>query len=170
MSSIPTNKAALQEAIHQAFDKLMPDYRKIPASLCRELGIEGNQKGTLISACDSLAYLIGWGHLVLNWHQQKTQNQPVDFPAKGFAWNQLGELAQHFYQEYQAWHYDELLAEYESVVQQILQLIDRADAQVLYQAGWYNDWSQGRMIQFNTSSPMKSMRTKVRRFIKQHAL
>ncbi|TOC26278.1 hypothetical protein CGJ87_24220, partial [Vibrio parahaemolyticus] len=28
----------------------------------------------------------------------------------------------------------------------------------------YEQWTLGRMIQFNTSSPMKNVRTKVRRF------
>ncbi|MCF9684883.1 ClbS/DfsB family four-helix bundle protein, partial [Vibrio parahaemolyticus] len=34
----------------------------------------------------------------------------------------------------------------------------------LYGVAWYEQWTLGRMIQFNTSSPMKNMRTKVRRF------
>ncbi|ARR51641.1 ClbS/DfsB family four-helix bundle protein [Photobacterium damselae] len=34
----------------------------------------------------------------------------------------------------------------------------------LYQEPWYEKWTLGRMIQFNTSSPMKNVRTKVRRF------
>lgn len=36
--------------------------------------------------------------------------------------------------------------------------------ETLYGIAWYKQWTLGRMIQFNTSSPMKNMRTKVRRF------
>ena len=166
MSSIPANKADLLLAIETAFDKIFKDYQRIPTEMSRILGVESGHKAGLISVSDSLVYLIGWGRLVLNWHQLKADNQDVDFPATGFAWNQLGELAQHFYRTYQDWQYDELLQEFESVTQQVLALIEACDPNSLYQAGWYNDWSQGRMIQLNTSSPMKSMRTKVRRFIK----
>ncbi|MBU2238452.1 MAG: ClbS/DfsB family four-helix bundle protein, partial [Gammaproteobacteria bacterium] len=35
---------------------------------------------------------------------------------------------------------------------------------------WYEKWTLGRMIQFNTSSPMKNMCTKVRRFNKSNGL
>jgi hypothetical protein len=170
MSSVPKNKTELELAIETAFDKILKDYQRVPVELSRTLGVESGHKAGLISVSDSLAYLIGWGRLVLNWHQLKADNQEVDFPATGFAWNQLGELAQHFYHTYQDWQYDDLLQEFESVTQQVLSLIKASDAEILYQAGWYNDWSQGRMIQFNTSSPMKSMRTKVRRFIKTQNL
>ena len=170
MSSIPTNKAELQLAIEQSFDKLLLDYQRVPADMSRILGVEGNQKGSVISVSDTLAYLIGWGRLVLKWHELKAQGKSVDFPETGFKWNRLGELASHFQQEYQVWQYDDLLKEFACVISDILCLIHQTDSESLYQSGWYKDWSQGRMIQFNTSSPMKNIRTKVRRFIKQNSL
>lgn len=47
-----------------------------------------------------LAYLIGWGELVLKWNKYKTENKPVDFPETGYKWNELGKLAQKFYEDY----------------------------------------------------------------------
>jgi len=168
VSSIPKNKTELLSAITQASDKLLLDYQRVPVNMSRTLGVEGNQKGRVISVSDTLAYLIGWGRLVLKWHHHISRNQAVDFPETGFQWNQLGELAHHFYIEYQDWQYADLLLEFESVVADILDLINQIEGDVLYQATWYKQWSQGRMIQFNTSSPMKSTRTKVRRFIKHN--
>ncbi|EGR2232552.1 ClbS/DfsB family four-helix bundle protein, partial [Vibrio parahaemolyticus] len=49
-------------------------------------------------------------------------------------------------------------------VNEILLLISSLSDHDLYGVVWYEQWTLGRMIQFNTSSPMKNMRTKVRRF------
>ncbi len=164
MSSVPKNKDELELAINTIFPKLMVDYRSIPESKARDIGVEGNLKGTLISVSDTVAYLIGWGKLVLKWYDLKSQNKHVDFPETGYKWNQLGLLAESFYKEYRDWEYDVLLAELESTVDEILILISNLSNHELYSVEWYEQWTLGRMIQFNTSSPMKNMRTKVRRF------
>ena len=142
----------------------MADYRSISKSKARKLGVEGNIKGTIISVSDTVAYLIGWGKLVLKWHHLKSQNQDVDFPETGYKWNQLGLLAESFHEKYRDWKYDDLLVELESTVHEILLLISSLSNHELYGVAWYERWTLGRMIQFNTSSPMKNMRTKVRRF------
>lgn len=164
MSSVPRNKDELEQAIKSIFPKLMADYCLIPESKARKSGIEGNVKGTIISVSDTVAYLIGWGKLVLKWYNLKSQNQHVDFPETGYKWNQLGLLAESFHEEYRDWKYDDLLVELESTVNEILLLISSLSDYELYGVAWYEQWTLGRMIQFNTSSPMKNMRTKVRRF------
>lgn len=164
MSSVPKNKDELELAINTIFPKLMVDYRSTPKNNARIIGIEGNLKGTLISVSDTVAYLIGWGKLVLKWYDLKSQNKNVDFPETGYKWNQLGLLAESFHKEYREWEYDALLAELESTVNEILLLIANLSDHELYGVEWYEQWTLGRMIQFNTSSPMKNMRTKVRRF------
>ncbi|MFS2264935.1 ClbS/DfsB family four-helix bundle protein [Vibrio vulnificus] len=164
MSSVPRNKDELELAINSIFPKLMADYRSISESKARKLEVEGNVKGTVISVSDTVAYLIGWGKLVLKWYRLKSQNQNVDFPETGYKWNQLGLLAESFHYEYRNWKYDDLLIEFESTVNEILLLISSLSDHELYGVAWYKQWTLGRMIQFNTSSPMKNMRTKVRRF------
>ncbi|MEF1257214.1 MULTISPECIES: ClbS/DfsB family four-helix bundle protein [unclassified Vibrio] len=164
MSSVPSNKDELEFAINSIFSKLMADYRSTPESHVRKSGVEGNVKGTLISVSDTVAYLIGWGKLVLKWYHLSSQNQQVDFPETGYKWNQLGLLAESFHDEYRDWKYDDLLIELEFTVNEILLLISSLSNHELYGVAWYEQWTLGRMIQFNTSSPMKNMRTKVRRF------
>lgn len=166
MSSIPQSKDELLFAINVTFTKLMQDYRAIPTSIARERGVEGNIKGTQISVCDTVAYLIGWGKLVLKWQRLKSQGLPVDFPETGYKWNQLGLLADHFHQEYRDWQYEDLLNELESTMGDVVVLINHLSNAELYDKPWYNQWTLGRMIQFNTLSPMKNIRTKVRRFKK----
>lgn len=146
------------------------DYSRVPQVKRRELCVEGNLKNTQVSVCDTLSYLIGWGKLVLKWHEKKSNGTDVDFPEVGFKWNELGELAQHFHKQYKDWSYKELTSEFESTVDEILLLIDSLTEQELYGSDWYRKYTLGRMIQFNTSSPMKNIRTKVRKFIKSHEI
>lgn len=162
MPSIPQNKDELINAIALASGKLLDDYRSIPVELSRTIALEGNVKGTAISVCDTLAYLIGWGKLVLKWYSLQSQGQSVDFPETGYKWNQLGLLAQSFQKGYKNWDYLSLQSEFTATTQDMASL----DNHALYGVNWYEKWTLGRMIQFNTSSPMKNVRIKVRRFKK----
>lgn len=166
MSSIPTNKEELYQAITQAFTKLLVDYESIPEEYSCIPSIEGNVKNTEISVCDTLSYLIGWGELVLKWQSRISQGLAVDFPETGYNWNELGKLAQHFYTQYQHLSYDELIAELKLTTSNVLSLISSLSNDELYGPNWYKNYTLGRMIQFNTSSPMKNIRTKIRRFKK----
>ncbi|WP_417559759.1 ClbS/DfsB family four-helix bundle protein [Marinomonas sp.] len=170
MSSVPQSKDELLSAINSIFPKLMDDYRIVPESLSRKCELEGNIKGTQISVCDTVAYLVGWGKLVLKWHSLKSQGLPVDFPDTGYKWNQLGLLAVSFHAEYSDWKYEDLLTELDSTTNELISLISSLSNEELYETTWYEKWTLGRMIQFNTSSPMKNMRTKVRRFNKSNGL
>ncbi|KAA1205799.1 DfsB family protein [Vibrio anguillarum] len=170
MSSVPQSKDELLAAINSIFPKLVDDYRIVPESLSRKCEIEGNVKGTQISICDTVAYLVGWGKLVLKWHSLKSQGLPVDFPDTGYKWNQLGLLAVSFHDQYSDWKYEDLLKELDLTINELIYLVSSLDNEELYETAWYEKWTLGRMIQFNTSSPMKNMRTKVRRFNKNNEL
>lgn len=164
MSSVPKNKEELIKSITESLNRISKDYISIPDELARLLEIEGNVKDTKVSVCDTLAYLIGWGKLVLKWNQLKSEGKHVDFPETGYKWNQLGELAQSFQSEYHDWSFVDLQKEFKLTIKEVLALIESLDDYSLYGVPWYNEWTLGRMIQFNTSSPIKNMRRKVRRF------
>jgi len=159
--SVPNNKPELEKAIQSTLDKILSDYSSIPVEFAREIGIEGNVKNTEISVCDTLAYLIGWGKLVLKWYQLKESGKSVDFPETGYKWNELGKLAQSFHHQYKDWHYNELLKEFEKTITDILKLISSLDNHDLYGVSWYEKYTLGKMIQ---------MRTKVRKFKKDNRL
>ena len=168
MTSIPKDKNALYDAIQQASEKLLLDYARIPVEFSRVDGVEGNIKGMTISSCDTLAYLIGWENLVLKWYGAFKRGDEIDFPESGFQWNELGRLAQHFYAQYEHWSYPDLLNEFNATTNEILSLVDSLSEEQLYGESWYKNYTLGRMIQFNTSSPMKNVRTKVRRFLREN--
>ena len=170
MSSVPKNKEELQKSISVAFKKILADYSTIPPQISREIGVVGNVKGTEISVSDTISYLIGWGKLVLKWYDLKSKNQPVDFPETGYKWNELGQLAQHFHSEYHDWSYDKLIKEFTATTDRILVLVESLDNQKLYGETWFEKYTLGKMIQFNTSSPMVNMRSKIRKFKKLNAI
>lgn len=167
---IPKNKSELLEQIQTHYLKLESDLRKIPENQAKKMGIPGNVKGTEVSPADVVAYLVGWGELVLKWHQKKSQNLPVDFPETGFKWTELGPLAQKFHQDYQDLSYHELLEALEHTVSKIVNVINDQTNEMLYEVPWYGKWTFGRMIQLNTSSPYKSNRAKIRKWMRENGL
>jgi hypothetical protein len=170
LSSVPKNKEELQKSMIVAFEKILADYLTIPSQISRKIGVAGNVKGTEISVSDTVSYLIGWGKLVLKWYDLKSKNQHVDFPETGYKWNELGQLSQSFHSQYHEWSYDKLIKEFTAITTSILVLVDSLDNQKLYGEIWYEKYTLGKMIQFNTSSPMVNMRGKVRKFKKLNSI
>ncbi len=60
-----------------------------------------------MSPAKLVADLIGWNELVLLWFGPRARGTESDFPAPGYAWTQLGELAHQFYRDHAE---EELLA------------------------------------------------------------
>lgn len=163
---IPQNKQELIDAIEDAYSKLKKDLDTIPVNLTKQLELPGHAKDTLMSVNNLVAYLIGWGELVLKWNQLIKERKPVDFPDTGFKWTELGLLAQRFYKDYEKDDYPLLLEKLDTVVHQILSLIASSSNEEIYDQVWYKTYSMGRMIQLNTSSPYKNARTRIRKWKK----
>lgn len=162
--AVPQNKKELQKAIHTNFEKLKKELKTIPQELTSIQELEGHSKGTLMSINNLLAYLVGWGALVLKWNKRKDNNESVDFPETGYKWNELGKLAQKFYKDYNDDDFDKLTKKLQKTVEQILELIERKSNEELYEISWYEKWTLGRMIQFNTSSPYTNARGRIRKW------
>lgn len=150
---VPQSKAELLAAIQKEYRKLRVEIGKVPESEVLALSMDGHARGTRMSVHNLLAYLVGWNELVLKWHARWQAGEPVDFPETGYQWNQLGQLAQKFYQDYESLPFAELVQRLEMAKERIIQLIEQHEDNVLYGQPWYNQWTLGRMIQFNTSSP-----------------
>lgn len=168
--AIPNDKTELTQAISINYLKLRAELDTIPVSLVREPSLEGHAKGTMMSAHDLLAYLVGWCELVLKWHAGKTASVPVDFPESGYRWNELGRLAQKFYADYADLSFEALLERFTEAKDGILAIIDQTQNDDLYGKSWYEAYTLGRMIQFNTSSPFENARKRLRRWKKQKGL
>ena len=163
--AIPNSKQELLEAMTTTYAKLAQELARVPPALAREPVLEGQVKGTRMSVCDLLAYLVGWNELVLHWHAQLRDGKRIEdiaFPAEGFTWNALGKLAQRFYADYAELSMADLQQRLALAKDQLLALIDAHDDAQLYGRPWYTHYTMGRMIQFNTASPYANARLRLR--------
>lgn len=161
---IPTNKESLQSAITKQYNQLVKELSSIPIELTTVNELDGHSKNTLMSINNLIAYLVGWGNLVLKWIHQKENGIETIFPENGFKWNQLGLLAQKFYADYIDDDFHTLCKKLEISTQLILQEIDKNSNSDLYEVTWYDKWTLGRMIQLNTSSPLKNAVVRIRKW------
>lgn len=168
--AIPTNKQELLAAIASHYRKLEQELASVPSEHAHEATLEGHAKGTRMSVADLVAYLIGWNLLVLKWCDDREKGITVDFPETGYQWNELGRLAQKFYADLAGIPYAERLQQLGAVYQRILTLVGRLGNDALYGEPWYKDYTQGRMIQLNTSSPYANARSRLRRWKKANGL
>lgn len=164
--AIPTNKDELLKAIETNYEKLRNELETIPEELSEAKELEGHSKGTLMNVHNLVAYLVGWGQLVLKWNRKKENSEAVDFPETGYKWNELGKLAQKFYGDYQHCDFKSLTQELDNTVKEILKLIESKSNHELYEVSWYEKWTLGRMIQFNTASPYTNARARIRKWKK----
>lgn len=155
-NSVPSNKTELLLAIEDGFKKVYQLLVIITPEIAYEQTVEGHSKGTKMSAHNLLAYLVGWNELVLKWIKLDENKQPIDFPETGFEWDELGLLAQKFYIDYQPMPYSELLTHFLQVKEKLIKHVIATPNQQLYGIPWYNKWTEGRMIQLNTSSAYKN--------------
>ena len=165
--AIPANKEELIYAITIHYEKLKNEVSSIPHHLATVNELEGHSKDTMISINNLLAYLVGWGELVLKWNHRMDNRKPTEFPEKGFKWNELGKLAQKFYEDYKGDDFVTLLSKLDETVKAISRLIEGKSNDQLYGVQWYGKWTLGRMIQLNTSSPYSNARSRIRRWRKR---
>jgi hypothetical protein len=168
--AIPKDKDELQKAIIDNYKKLTTELLSIPTDLTTAKELEGHSKNTLMSIDNLVAYLVGWGQLVLKWNDKKEKGLHVDFPETGFKWNELGQLAQKFYKDYEKDDFKTLNEKLDKTTNEILKLIESKTNVELYELAWYDKWTFGKMIQLNTSSPFKNAKDRIRKWKKTKQL
>ncbi len=168
--AIPKDKEELVKAIADNYKKLTSELSTIPTDLTTIKELEGHSKNTLMSINDLVAYLVGWGQLLLKWNDKKSKGLAVDFPETGFKWNELGLLAQKFYKDYEKDDFKTLNKKLDKTTTEILNLIESKTNKELYEVAWFDKWTFGKMIQLNTSSPFKNAKDRIRKWKKTKQL
>ena len=168
--AIPKDKDELLKAIIDSYKKLTTELANIPIDQTEKKELDGHSKNTLISINNLVAYLVGWGQLVLKWYDKKSKGLEVDFPETGFKWNELGLLAQKFYKDYEKDDFKSLSKKLDETTNEILRLIESRTNNELYGTAWYDKWTLGKMIQLNTSSPFKNAKDRIRKWKKTEQL
>lgn len=97
---IPQNKQELIVEIERSYLLLKSELDIITSENAVKKTMLGHAKGTMMSMSNLVSYLVGWGELVLKWHDKKSKAESCDFPDTGYKWNELGKLAQKFYKDY----------------------------------------------------------------------
>ncbi|NQZ84128.1 MAG: ClbS/DfsB family four-helix bundle protein [Nanoarchaeales archaeon] len=169
---VATTKKDLIDCISLNFEKIYLEFEKVSDDLILKKDLVGHLAGTKITVRDELCYLIGWGELVLKWYKIGSDGETVIMPEENFKWNNLGLLAEKFYLDYDNISYENLLKKFKLVVSKILKLVNSLSTEELFRVGYfswnYEKWGFGRMIEINTSSPYKSNRSKIRKFLKEN--
>lgn len=168
--AIPKNKEELLHSILGNYEKLKTELAGIPSELAGIRALEGHSKNTVMSVNNLLAYLVGWGQLLLKWNDRKDKGLDVDFPETGFKWNELGRLAQKFYQDYEQDDFKTLIIKLDNTTYEVLKLVESKTNNELYELAWYDKWPLGKMIQLNTSSPFKNAKDRIRKWKKMNQL
>ncbi|MDR7131636.1 hypothetical protein J2X69_004000 [Algoriphagus sp. 4150] len=160
--AIPKDKDELLIVIVDNYEKLTTELSNIPIDQTEKKELEGHSKNNLMSIND----LVGWGQLVLKWNDRKDKGLEVDFPETGFKWNELGQLAQKFYRDYEKDDFQTLNEKLGRTTNELLKLVESKTDKELYEATWYDKWTLGKMIQLNTSSAFKNAKNRIRRWKK----
>jgi hypothetical protein len=168
--AIPANKDELIFAIQHDYNKLEAELKSIPVELSHLKELEAHKKNQLMSVHNLVAYLVGWGHLVIKWNERRSANLHLDFPETGYKWNQLGLLAQKFYADYKDEDFVPLQSNLRSTVNSLLEIVDGKSNHELYEIPWYEGYTLGRMIQLNSSSPYKNAHARIRKWKKSKQL
>lgn len=162
--AIPHDKIGLLTDIRLHYKKLKVDLTDISPESFLVKELPGHARNTKMSVANLISYLIGWGELVLKWDSIIKNGSQPKLPEDGYKWTELGLLAQKFYSDYEELTLEEALTKLENVVDSILDLIENATNERLYQTNWYKNYTMGRMIQLNTSSPYKNARIRIRKW------
>ncbi len=168
--AIPANKDELIFAIQHDYKKLDAELKSIPIELCHLIELEAHTKNQFMSVHNLVAYLVGWGQLVIKWNERRSANLHIDFPETGYKWNQLGVLAQKFYEDYKDEDFVSLQNNLRSTVNSLLEIVDGKSNHELYKIPWYEGYTLGRMIQLNSSSPYKNAHARIRKWKKSKQL
>ncbi len=163
---VPGCKAELLFAIQKEFDCLSKEIALIPAANVFDKSLAGHVKDSKMTVHNLISYLVGWNELVLKWHAKKGVGESVDFPDTGFNWNQLGLLAEKFYKDYEGIPFADLVVQLCSAKNRIVELLEDEDDFRLYGQAWYKQYTMGKMIQLNTSSPYSNAAKRLRRWRK----
>lgn len=168
--AIPNNKSALLQAITDEYERLFKLLNATGKLYAHQPLMEGHAQHTQMSLHNLVAYLQGWGQLVLKWNKLHEAGELLDLPDTGYKWNELGKLAQRFYADYADVDYDKLVERLTQTVAAIKALVESKTNSELYECAWYKQWSLGRMIQLNTSSPYKNAYSRIRKWKKVNGI
>lgn len=167
---IPTG-TSLSSAIVHEYHRLMNVVRSLDTSARKLKSIEWTAGNASVN--DIIAYLIGWGNLLIGWYQAGLRAEIPQMPGEGFfKWDYVG-LAKHFYTKYQYDTTEQQDQAFESVVVKIIEIVEHesttGNLDIKGMWGWQTlpsgaVWSLHKWITVNTVAPYKRATTAIKKF------
>jgi len=99
------------------------------------------------------------------WNSWETPEK-LQLPEIWFKWNELGKLAQKFYKGYDHLDFSTLKALLRENNISIIKMLEKHTNEELYEKARYTKWTFWRLVQLNTSSPYKNIRSRIRKYLK----
>ena len=162
----PSNKDELISEIKKHFTTLRKDLETFPAELANRKELEWQIKDTKASVNNLISYLIWRWELVLKWERNFETPEELQLPEIWFKWNELGKLAQKFYKDYDQLDFSTLKALLRENNISIIKMLENHTNEELYEKARYTKWTFWRLVQLNTSSPYKNIRSRIRKYLK----
>ena len=163
---IPKNKDELISEIKKHFTTLWKDLETLPAELANRKELEWKIKDIKASVNNLISYLIWRWELVLKWERNFETPEELQLPEIWFKWNELGKLAQKFYKDYDHLDFSTLKALLRENNISIIKMLENHTNEELYQKARYTKRTFWRLVQLNTSSPYKNIRSRIRKYLK----
>lgn len=162
-----TSKRQLQETIHALYGLLDAEFDDI-----EETHLHLRLPEVDRTPSEIIAYQLGWMHLVMGWEKDEREGKPLQMPAPGYKWNQLGPMYQSFYEKHASYSLGELRALFKEAEEQWQRWIGGLSEEELFTQGhrqWTGtkeNWPIARWIHINSAAPFKTFRTKIRKWKK----
>ena len=148
---------SLSQRSKKHFTTLWKDLETLPAELANRKELEWKIKDIKASVNNLISYLIWRWELVLKWERNFETPEELQLPEIWFKWNELGKLAQKFYKDYDHLDFSNI---------SIIKMLENHTNEELYQKARYTKWTFWRLVQLNTSSPYKNIRSRIRKYLK----
>lgn len=130
----------------------------------RDVRVEGVDK----TPAENIAYQIGWLTLLLGWERDEKEGRDAQVPTKGYKWNNLGGLCEHFYHEYHLSSLQEQQDVLRALVDELCMFIENLSDSEIFEPGarkWAETsarWPIYKWVHINSVAPFTNFGAKLR--------
>jgi hypothetical protein len=128
----PNTKTGLLESTYSDREKLV---QKILALTPEEMIYPGSMGPWSVK--DILQHLVDWEQRWISWYEAGKRGEEVHTPELGYNWREMGKLNESYRLRQKDRPLDEVLADFNSSYQQILQVIEKIPEEEMLTSGLY---------------------------------
>lgn len=159
------NKEELLDELNKRAKLFINEFQEVQEEE-KDIFVEGVDR----TPAQIISYQLGWLHLVKSWDEDELSGKEVFMPTKEYKWNNLGGLYRDFYKQYEDYSLEELIEEFDFLIEMYNKWIEELSEKELFQQGyrkWTGDksnWPMARWIHINSVAPFKTFRSRIRKW------